>query len=356
MSSRSRVVVLWVASFAALGLLMFAHYYLDVLARGRSEAVGIKLTEELTASLGAGVMLLVPLGVLRRLRDAGWAGARLAGAHVGLLPLFSVLHTSWNWATRSALFPLLGMGAYDYGRMPMRYAMEFPTDVVIYAFVVTLVMIFARYREARDRELRLAHVEAELTRVRLEALEGQLRPHFLFNALNTISSVMYEDVALADTLVTRLADLLRHTLTRPAGTEVALSEEIETLELYLAIMRARFADRLTVQVDVDATLRDARVPPLVLQPLVENAIRHGDPGPGARASILIRARRENGRLLLQVDDDGPGIRGPVKEGVGLGATSRRLRELYGDRAGVKLEGRPERGARASLWLPYREGP
>ena len=229
-------------------------------------------------------------------------------------------------------------------------------QLVIYTFVMTLVTIFTRYREARDRELRLAHVESELTRVRLEALEGQLRPHFLFNALKTISSVMYEDVALADTLVTRLADLLRHTLTRPAGTEVALSEEIETLELYLAIMRARFADRLTVQVEVDATLEGARVPPLVLQPLVENAIRHGDPGPGVKASILIRASRENGRLLLQVEDDGPGVREPVKEGVGLGATSRRLRELYGDGAGVKLENRRERGARASLWMPYREGP
>lgn len=336
------------ASFVALGLLMFAHYYLDVLARGRAEAVGIKLTEELTASIGAGVTLLLPLAVIRRFKGPL--------PHVVLLPLFSVLHTSWNWATRSALFPLLGMGAYDYGRMPVRYLMEFPTDVVIYTFVMALVTIFSRYREARDRELRLAHVESELTRVRLEALEGQLRPHFLFNALNTISSVMYEDVALADTLVTRLADLLRHTLTRPAGTEVALSEEIETLELYLAIMRARFADRLTVRVEVDGGLRGARVPPLVLQPLVENAIQHGDPGPGAKASILVRAGRENGRLLLQVEDDGPGVREPLKEGVGLGATSRRLRELYGSDAGVKLENRREGGARASLWMPYREGP
>ncbi|HWZ27391.1 MAG TPA: histidine kinase, partial [Gemmatimonadales bacterium] len=314
MSSRTRAGLLWMASFVALGLLMFAHYYLDVLARGRTEPVGIKLTEELTASIGAGVTLLLPLAAIKRHKGVL--------AHIGLLLTFSALHTSWNWATRSALFPLLGMGAYAYGRMPMRYLMELPTDVVIYAFVMTLVTIFARYREARDRELRLAHVESELTRVRLEALEGQLRPHFLFNALNTISSVMYEDVALADTLVTRLADLLRHTLTRPAGTEVALSEEIETLELYLAIMRARFAERLTVRVEVDGALRNARVPPLVLQPLVENAIRHGDPGPGAKASILVRACRENGRLLLQVEDDGPGVRGPVTEGVGLGATAR----------------------------------
>ena len=353
MTSRLRAGALWVGSFTALGLLMFAHFYLDVLARGHSEPVGIKLVEELTASMGAGVVLLLPLAVLRRLRTAGWSGVRLAVAHAGLLPVFSVLHTSWNWATRSALFPLLGMGAYDYGRMPVRYPMEFPTDVIVYTFVITLMTVFIRYREARDREVRLAQVEFELSRVRLEALEGQLRPHFLFNALNTISSVMYEDVALADTLLTRLADLLRHTLQHAVGTEVALRDELATLELYLAIMRARFAERLTVDVDIDPLALDARVPPLVLQPLVENAIKHGDPGPGARANVFITGRRENGRLVLRVEDNGPGLPAAVTPHVGLGATARRLAALYGEGGGVAVENRAGGGARASLWVPYR---
>jgi sensor histidine kinase YesM len=332
---------------------MFAHFYLDVLARGRSEVLGIKLTEELTASIGAGVVLLLPLAVVRRLRAAQWSGVRLAAAHGALLIAFSGLHTSWNWATRSVLFPLLGLGAYDYGRMPVRYLMEFPTDLIVYTFVMTLLAIFARYREARDRELRLAHVESELSRVRLESLEGQLRPHFLFNTLNTISSVMYDDVALADSLVARLADLLRHTLQHPAGAEVPLRDELATLELYLAIMRARFAERLTVEVRIDPGALDARVPPLVLQPLVENAVRHGDPGPGARATVTISGHRDNGRLLLVVEDNGPGIQAPVTPHVGLGATARRLSALYGADGGVTLENRPGGGARASLWVPYR---
>lgn len=355
MTSRVRAGILWAGSFTALGLLMFAHFYLDVLARGRAESFGIKLVEELTASIGCGVLLLLPWWTVRRLRAARWSGLRLAGAHLVLLLGFSVLHTSWNWATRSAVFPLLGLGTYDYGRMPLRYAMELPTDVIVYTFVMTLIAVFSRYRETRDRELRLAHVESELTRVRLEALEGQLRPHFLFNALNTISSVMYEDVALADSLLARLADLLRHTLQHPAGAEVALGAEIETLELYLAIMRARFAERLTVAVDVDPSLRNARVPPLVLQPLVENAIVHGDPGPGVPARVVIKGTRVNGRLLLEVDDNGPGVRVPVAEHVGIGATSRRLAALYGRDGGLRLENRAEGGARASLWIPFREG-
>lgn len=360
MSNRTRGALLWAGSFTALGLLMFAHYYLDLVARGHTGPIGTTLTEELTASIGAGVVLLLPVWVVRRLRAAGWSGARLAAAHGPLLVLFSALHTTWNWGTRTALFPLLGLGTYDYGRMPVRYLMEFPTDVVIYGFVMALLTVFARYRESRDRELRLAHVESELTRVRLEALEGQLRPHFLFNALNTISSVMYEDVALADSLITRLADLLRHSLRHPAGTEVTLGEELLTLDLYLAIMRARFPDRLTVDVAIDPGLRDARLPPLVLQPLVENAIVHGDPGPGVPARVRVTARRDDGRLLLEVEDNGPGVGtgdgAPVVEHVGLGGTSRRLRELYGPAAGVALVTRTEGGARASLWVPYRDGP
>ena len=202
--------------------------------------------------------------------------------------------------------------------------------------------------------MRLARVEAELGEARLEALEGRLHPHFLFNALNTVSSVMYEDVAVADTMLSRLADLLRRTLRRPGGSDVPLSEELETLDLYLSIMRARFADRLQVDVTVEEDARTARVPPLVLQPLVENAIIHGDPGAAAR--IGVRARRDNGTLLLEVEDNGPGVAGPPSEavgrGIGLGTTARRLAHLYGDRAGVTLENLPGGGVRAVITLPF----
>ena len=353
-----RIGVLWATASVAVGLLMFGHYYLDVLARGHSEAAGIKLVEELTASIGAGICFILPVWVARRAETRGWSVARTVALLMALLPMFSFLHTTWNWASRAAIFPLVGLGTYDYGRMPLRYAMEFPTDVLFYTLVMSLVMVFLRYRAARDRELRLAHVQAELTRVRLEILEGQLRPHFLFNALNTISSVMYEDTALADSLLARLADLLRHSLRHPAGTEVLLSEELETLELYLGIMRARFPDRLSVRIDVAEELKTVRLPPLVLQPLVENAMRHGDPGPGARVEILVRARRENGSLLIEIDDNGPGLtvspQDVLSRGVGLGATARRLAALYGAAGGVKIESKTAGGARASLWVPYRE--
>jgi two-component system LytT family sensor kinase len=353
-----RTVVLWVAAFTIIGLLEFSYHYLDVLTRGRSEPFGIKFIEEMTAAYGAAVLFWPAIVVARRARAGGATGWRLLGVHAALLPCFSAAHTTWNYATRSLVFPLAGFGRYDYGRMPLRYAMEFPMDLLVFTLIMGLAYLFDRYRESRDRELRLVQLETELTRVRLEALEGQLRPHFLFNVLNTISSVMYEDVGAADTMLARLADLLRRTLRRPDGGEIPLAAELETLELYLDIMRARFGDRLSVVVSAEDSALGAAVPQLVLQPLVENALRHGDPGPGAPAEIMVRARRDDGRLVLEVEDNGPGLSGTpedaVGRGVGLANTVRRLEQLYARRQAVHLVNRPGGGLRVSLELPFRE--
>ena len=355
-----RTALWWAATFSVVGLLEFSYHYLDALTRGRDEPFAIPLIEEMTAAYGAGVLFVLAIAVVRRASSRGVSRWRLLALHAGILPFFSAAHTTWNFATRSLVFPLAGLGAYDYGRMPLRYAMEFPMDLLAFTLVMGLAYLFDRYRESRDRELRVAQLETELTRVRLEALEGQLRPHFLFNALNTVSSVMYEDVAAADTMLARLADLLRRTLRRQGGGEIPLAEELDTLELYLGIMRARFGDRLSVEVTADAGARRAAVPALVLQPLVENALRHGDPGPGAAARIAVRARRVDGRLLLEVEDNGPGIAGTpavgVGTGVGLANTARRLEQLYGRSQSLRLENRSgeEGGVRVSVELPFRE--
>lgn len=347
---------LWIGAFTLVGLLEFWYHYLDVLARGYSEPFGIKLIEEMTGAYGAAVLLPIAIWVVRRTRAGGARGWRLFLTHLAVLPFYSALHTTWNAVTRALVFPLFGLGAYDYGRMPLRYAMEFPMDVLGFTLWMGLVYLFDRYSESRDREVRLAQLETELTQVRLSALEGQLRPHFLFNVLNTISSVMYEDLQAADTMLARLADLLRRTLRRPAGFEVALSEEIETLELYLDIMRVRFAERLSVDVQVDETVRGAAVPALVLQPLVENALRHGDPGPGTAARVMVRAHRADGTLVLEVEDNGPGLAGPpadvVGKGVGLANTTRRLEQLYGERQTITLDNLAHGGLRVAVRLPY----
>jgi LytS/YehU family sensor histidine kinase len=213
------------------------------------------------------------------------------------------------------------------------------------------------YRSVRERERRAAELEALLADARLHALTGQLRPHFLFNALHGVSTLMHRDVEAADEMLAELGALLRATLDREGVQEVPLHEELATARHYVEIVRARFGDRLVVEEEIDPDAREALVPHLVLQPLVENAVEHGiarDPGAGR---IWIRARRENGSCTLTVTDDGPGLEGgseaAVREGVGLSNTRRRLSQLYGPEATVTLRARGGRGADVVIRLPFR---
>jgi len=353
--SWSRTTVVAVVA-TAVGLLLFGYHYLNFVTRGVFTPVYVPLIEEMTGSWGAAVLLMGPaLPLVRKIRKRG--GSLVIPSHMAVLIGFSFLHTSWNAATRQLIYTIFGLGHYDYGIMPTRYFMEFPMDVIVYVLFVSLVTLIDHYRASRDREVQVARLEGELNSLRLATLESQLQPHFLFNALNTVSSVMYEDLDAADSMLASLAELLRRTLRPSSEPEVSLHEELKTLDLYLAIMRARFADRLTVDVDIADDVRCAAVPPLLLQPLVENAFKHGNPGPSVPAHIALRARRSNGDLLLEVEDNGPGIAGVadavIGNGVGLGNTKRRLGHLYGeDHHHLVLRNRPSGGLTVSVQIPF----
>jgi two-component system LytT family sensor kinase len=226
--------------------------------------------------------------------------------------------------------------------------------------VLGMVLALHYYRSVRARERREAELEGLLADARLHALTGQLRPHFLFNALHGVSTLMHRDVDAADEMLSELSALLRTTLDRDGVQEVPLAEELATARHYVEIMRARFGDRLAVEEEVDAGARDALVPHFVLQPLVENAIEHGiarDPGAGR---IWIRARADGGTCTITVADDGPGPAGgseaAVREGVGLSNTRRRLSELYGPAATLTLRAGEGRGTDVTLRIPYRAAP
>lgn len=340
----------------AVGLLLFGYHYLGFISAGISVPPWEPFIEEMTGAWGAALLLVGPtLPLIRRIQKRG--GPWLIPSHIALLCCFSFLHTSWNAVTRQLVYTIFGLGHYDYGIMPTRYFMEFPMDVIGYALTVTIVVLLDHYNASRNRELKLARLEGELNSLRLATLESQLQPHFLFNALNTVSSVMYDDIAAADTMLASLADLLRRSL-RPSGEpEVALDEELRTLDLYLTIMRARFADRLTVDVNVDDDVRRAAVPPLLLQPLVENALRHGDPGPSVAARVALRVRRASNNLVLELEDNGPGIAGnpeaAIGKGIGLGNTARRLAHLYGSDHQLQLTNREAGGLSVSVRIPFR---
>jgi LytS/YehU family sensor histidine kinase len=183
----------------------------------------------------------------------------------------------------------------------------------------------------------------------------QLGPHFLCNTLNTISALIHTDADLADRMVARLGELLRLTLEQFRVEEATLRRELRLLEAYLEIERARFGDRLRVELDVEPGAQAALLPCLLLQPLVENALRHGvgrKPGAGR---VVVRARRDGPRLLLQVEDDGPGLPGSLTEGVGLSNTRDRLRRQYGGDAALLLRPGALGGVCASVELPWRRG-
>ena len=235
------------------------------------------------------------------------------------------------------------------------WALYFPFDLAVYAFILLGWTAAEWYRRYRDRELRAAQLESSLQEAKLAALRSQLNPHFLFNALNSVSALMHRDVDAADAMLARIGELLRLTLASDGSHEIRLHEELELLDRYLDVERIRFAERLAVTLDVSPVTLSAHLPPFSLQPLVENAIHHGVASRARGGRVTITARQVNDRLQLRVTDDGPGLgtSSPTREGVGLRNTRDRLRQLYGDAQMLDFR-RPETGGLEVLVeVPWR---
>lgn len=226
---------------------------------------------------------------------------------------------------------------------------SFPTYVLVLA-VVHAIDYYAKYR---DREVRASQLEARLAEARLAALKRQMNPHFLFNTLNSISSLMYVDPEAADAMLARLSELLRLALDADSEQEVPLARELAMLSSYLEIEKIRFEDRLCVEIDVAPALLEARVPALSLQPLAENAIRHGISRLPDGGTLRVRGSREDGHLRLVVEDNGPGLAPDTDDGIGLANLRARLEELYGPEQRLELAGRPGGGTTVEVRIPWR---
>ncbi|HEX2189460.1 MAG TPA: histidine kinase [Longimicrobiaceae bacterium] len=220
---------------------------------------------------------------------------------------------------------------------------------------VALAHVVAVRERAERAATEAAESRAALTEARLDALADQLRPHFLFNTLQGISTLIHRDPDGADRMLGRLGELLRASLTHSRARVVPLAEELRLVEEYLAIARERFGERLVAEVRAEPSALRAGVPPFLLQPLVENAVRHGleERRAGGRVSVVCRV--SGGALVLEVSDDGAGIDrgGPPAERVGLGNTRERLRALYGSGQALTMEARPGGGATVRVSIPYR---
>jgi two-component system LytT family sensor kinase len=231
----------------------------------------------------------------------------------------------------------------------------FEFDMVIYCGVVVAGQAIDYYRRSRHDALRAAQLEAQLAEARLNALRQQLHPHFLFNTLHAISALMAKDVPAARRMMTRLSDLLRFSLDEEVGDEVPLAEELDFLDRYVEIQKARFPDWLEVDLEVDPAVESTLVPRFVLQPLVENAIRHGMRLHTSGGRIVVRAQLLDGRLRMEVEDDGPGFPdgGTFREGVGLRSTRARIEYLYASAGRFQVENGPGGGARIRIEFPAR---
>jgi signal transduction histidine kinase len=228
-------------------------------------------------------------------------------------------------------------------------------NLLIYWVIVAVSLAFDYYRKFRERELRAAELEKSLAQARLKALQMQLNPHFLFNSLHSISALMHQNLDAADRMITRLSDLLRAALESSESQEVTLRKELELLQLYLDIEKIRFGNRLTVKLEIPGQVLDAKVPNLILQPLLENAIRHGIEPHAKPGCIELSAAHSDGMLRLEVSDNGNGVGQPgaVSEGVGLSNTRARLRTLYGAAHSFELANRPEGGLRVRVTIPFQ---
>jgi len=246
------------------------------------------------------------------------------------------------------------------------YTQDLLVAVLAYGMTVAATHAFFYYRSYRHGQLRAAHLQAQLANANLTALKMQLHPHFLFNALHSISALQMTDREAAQKMTALLGDFLRMTLRDLDRQEVPLRQEFEFLNRYLAIERMRFGSRLRFSVEAAAEILDAAVPQLILQPIVENAVRHGIAPYGCGGEIAVRALQDNRRLLLMVQDSGPGIlderlQASAPSGLGLANTRARLSQLYGETQRLKLENLSGGGFRVRIEIPFHvternEGP
>jgi len=353
--TRAQTALLVCLGFTALGVLNFGYRYLDDLARDRSGTFLMRLFEEMTGVYVALALFPLFLRLVQRARIRRDNWRRTVPLNLLIFLVISALDTTLMGICRSLLAPVFGFVPYDYGNMAYRYPMEFAQHLLLFSAAVSTIYFIDSYREARNRQLVSAGLEARLAEAQLQNLRLQLQPHFLFNALNAISSVMHEDVSRADTMLAQLSDLLRQTLHLGHAQEIPLKDELSLLRLYIAVMEGRFAEDLHVEFEIDPSLTDIPVPQLILQPLVENAIRYGRGAHASKLRIGVTASREQSDLMLRVRDNGPGIAnleaGSFKKGIGLSNTEQRLASLYGEAPRISLEN--ANGLTVTIRVPMR---
>jgi sensor histidine kinase YesM len=341
----------WLLLFAFctfMGLLTASTFYTEDLLEGTPTPFYYFLVNELTAAYSFFLLLPPMLVFIDRFPFRGSNWYALLPLHLPFSMAVGAAHTTVMTLSRTLLYPILLSRSYEMGDPLYRYL------ITVHLFRAQREKR-AKEKEAAELELQAAQLQSRLAEAQLNVLRGEVQPHFLFNTLNMISTLMYEDVGRADRMIALLSSLLRTSLDHAHRPKVRLAREVDFARAYLEIMSSRFEDRLQHRFDVPSQLLTALVPSFVLQPLVENAVKHGDLGDRASLLVIVRVSARSGRLAMEVLDSGPGVEGETSEamrrGIGLSNTRERLEQLYGGRYRFEIGNRPEGGCAVRVEIP-----
>ena len=345
----------WFCVWTLIGL-SFAHqYYVSSASFGNPVPWGHAISHSLTdwylfAALSIPARWLARRFVIER---GNWM--RHAGIHVAAGAAFSLAWMAlraWIGVRQGSVTGEAVAFAALFGSL---LAKTFYFNLFVYGVVISVAHAFGYYRRFHEREISTLELEKRLTQAKLQALQMQLNPHFLFNTLHTISALVHKDAEAADRMISRLSRLLRYTLESTTAHEVPLKQELAFLDRYLEIEQTRFGSRLTVVREIDPETLAAQVPNLLLQPLVENAIRHGIEPQSRPGRIELRAQRWKEQLRLEVRDNGLGFSPGqlTAEGVGLANTRARLQQLYGSDQRIEFSNAAEGGLLVQVTIPFR---
>ena len=317
------------------------------------------------------VLLSIPLVLLAGVARIDHRPRVAVPLHVAAILAAVPIHTAIGTTAQTiARWHLLSLEKPDYAAVfnwmaewrrlyPRQLTQLFDWQIISGAAIVGITHAFFYYRESQQRALETAHLETRLVDAQLQALQSQLHPHFLFNTLHAISALMHRDVQAADRMLAQLSDLLRMTLDSVRHPEIRLNEEMDFLGKYLLIEQVRLGDRLSVQFDVDEDVLDAVVPALILQPLAENAIKHGIAPHSRPGRVAVAARRDGEMLVMTVTDTGPGpnerAMAALSTGIGVSNTRARLKHQFGSRYRFEFQ-RHRDGFTVLVAIPFRQDP
>jgi len=305
--------------------------------------------------------LLVPgmLWMARRFRFDRQTWRRSVLAHIPAVLAVTALHAVLTVSLRMPILTAYGRDAMWWSSFQELFFLNFDWEMMTYWAVVGASHAYDFHRESQAQKLAAAQLQTRLAEASLQSLQRQLHPHFLFNTLHSISALIPRDPEAADAMLGQLSDLLRLTLDRIGTQELPLKEELDFVQKYVEIERTRFGDRLQVDFDIAPETLDAAVPNMLLQPLVENAIRHGIARKVGGGRVEITARRNDGDLCLMVRDTGPGLaeaQPGLSKGVGLANTRSRLEHLFGERHSLDFSEPPGGGLAVKIVIPFTVDP